>query len=427
MQDTLNIIKKFIPKKIFTFFQPAYHYLIILIGTIIYRFPSKKIHIIGITGTKGKSTTTEIMNSILEAAGYKTALSNTIRFKIGDESKANKYKMSMPGRFFMQKFLYQAVKEGCSHAVIEITSEGSKQFRHKFIDLDAFIFTNLSPEHIESHGSYEKYRQAKLNIADNLDNKSKKNTILVANKDDIESELFLEKKADKKITYSLSDVKPFNIDDDGIEMRFNKTTFYSKLNGEFNIYNILAAATLANELGIPHETIKKGVENLDVVKGRVQKVDAGQEFDVIVDYAHTADSLEKLYKAFPNKKKVCVLGNTGGGRDKWKRPEMAKIAEKYCEEIILTNEDPYDEDPKKIIKEMSSAISDSKKPIHEILDRRIAINTAIEKAKKIGKNSVVLISGKGTDPYIMEANNKKTPWSDFEVAKEEIKKVTKTN
>jgi len=161
MQDTLNIIKKFIPKKIFTFFQPAYHYLIILIGTIIYRFPSKKIHIIGITGTKGKSTTTEIMNSILEAAGYKTALSNTIRFKIGDESKANKYKMSMPGRFFMQKFLYQAVKEGCSHAVIEITSEGSKQFRHKFIDLDAFIFTNLSPEHIESTDQKKKNDQQK--------------------------------------------------------------------------------------------------------------------------------------------------------------------------------------------------------------------------------------------------------------------------
>ena len=187
----------------------------------------------------------------------------------------------------------------------------------------------------------------------------------------------------------------------------------------------MAAATLADELGIPHETIKKGIENLDEVKGRVQKVNAGQEFDVIVDYAHTADSLEKLYKAFPDKKKVCVLGNTGGGRDKWKRPEMAKIADKYCEEIILTNEDPYDEDPEKIIKEMSSAISESKKPIHEIMDRRIAINTAIKRASKIGKDSVVLISGKGTDPYIMEANNKKTPWSDFEVTKEEINKIIK--
>jgi len=420
MQKILNKIKKIIPKKLFAAGQPIYHYLLTLAGAIIYKFPSKKLYVIGITGTKGKSTTVEIMNSILEAEGYKTSLSNTIRFKIDEDSMPNKYKMSMPGRFFMQKFLSDSIKAGCTHSVIEITSEGSKQFRHKFIDLDSFIFTNLSPEHIESHGSYEKYRQAKLNIAENLNNKSKKDTIMVVNGDDIESELFLEKSADKKISYSLSDAKPMNLDG-GIEMRFEKTTFYSKLEGEFNVYNILAAATLANELGISHEVIKKGVENLSEVKGRVQKVNLGQNFEVVVDYAHTPDSLEKLYQAFPNKKKVCVLGNTGGGRDTWKRPVMAQVAEKYCDEIILTNEDPYDENPQKIIDEMKNAIKN--KPVQDIIDRRMAINMAIKKAKEIGDNSVVLISGKGTDPYIMEENDKKTPWSDFEVAKEELQKV----
>jgi len=419
MQKILEKIKRIIPKKIFENAQPIYHYLLVLTGAIIYRFPSKKIYVTGITGTKGKSTTVEILNSIFEAAGYKTALSNTIRFKIGDKSIPNKYKMSMPGRFFMQKFLSDAVKENCSHAVVEITSEGSKQFRHKFIDLDSFIFTNLSPEHIESHGSYEKYRQAKLNIADNLKNKSKKNTIMIVNEEDIESELFLEKYADKKISFSLSDAKPFNIEK-GIEMRYGKTTIYSKLQGEFNVYNILAAVKLADELGIGHEIIKKGVENLDEVKGRVQKVNVGQEFDVIIDYAHTPDSLEKLYKTFDNKKKVCVLGNTGGGRDTWKRPVMAKIANENCDHIILTNEDPYDEDPKKIINEMNEAIE---KRADVIIDRRQAINSAIEKANKIGKDAVVLISGKGTDPYIMEENGKKIPWSDYDVAKEELEKI----
>jgi len=420
MQNILNKIKKIIPKELFKAGQPIYHYLLTLTGAIIYRFPSKKLYVIGITGTKGKSTTVEIMNSILETAGYKTSLSNTIRFKIDEASKPNKYKMSMPGRFFMQKFLADSIKEGCTHAVVEITSEGSKQFRHKFIDLDAFIFTNLSPEHIESHGSYEKYRQAKLNIAKNLNNKSKKNTIMVVNGDDIESELFLEEQADKKISYSLSDAKPISLNN-GIEMRFDKTTFYSKLEGEFNAYNILAAATLADALGISHETIKKGVENLSEVKGRVQKIDLGQDFQVVVDYAHTPDSLEKLYQAFPNNKKVCVLGNTGGGRDTWKRPVMAQVAEKYCDEIILTNEDPYDEDPQKIIDEMKKVIKN--KPVYDIMDRRAAIKTAIKTAKKLGGDSVVLISGKGTDPYIMEENNKKTPWSDFEVAKEELQKL----
>jgi UDP-N-acetylmuramoyl-L-alanyl-D-glutamate--2,6-diaminopimelate ligase len=416
MEKILRFVEKFIPKKIYKLGQPFYHYALTLIGAIIYRFPARKLYIVGITGTKGKSTTTEILNSIFEAAGYKTATANTIRFKIGEESKPNKYKMSMPGRFFMQKFLRQAVDAGCTHAVIEITSEGSKQFRHKFIFLDCFIFTNLSPEHIESHGSYENYRQAKVNIAKLLDC-GKKNTIMVLNGDDKEHVEFEKEKADRKIKYSLSDAKPVDLSN-GIQMRFNKTTFYSKLNGEFNVYNILAAATMAHEIGIDDEVIKKGVEQIDEVAGRVQKVNLGQDFEVVIDYAHTIESLEELYKAFPDKKKVCVLGNTGGGRDKWKRPGMAKVAEQYCDEIILTNEDPYDEDPLSIIEDMEKAIT--KKTAQIILNRRKAINTAIRKAKK---DWVVLISGKGTDPYIMEANGQKTPWSDYEVAKEELSKI----
>jgi UDP-N-acetylmuramoyl-L-alanyl-D-glutamate--2,6-diaminopimelate ligase len=420
MEKILRIIEKFIPKRIYKFFQPTYHFCLTLTGAIIYRFPARHLYITGVTGTKGKSTTTEILNSIFETAGYKTALSNTIRFKIGDDSKSNKYKMSMPGRFFMQKFLRQAVDAGCTHAIIEITSEGSKQFRHNFIFLDSFIFTNLSPEHIESHGSYENYRQAKLNIAKLLA-WPKKNTVMAVNIDDKESEHFLKEKADTKITYSLADAKPIDLSR-GIQMRFHKSTIYSPLEGEFNVYNILGAMTLASAIGLDDEIIKKGVEKVNEVAGRVQKVNLGQDFDVIIDYAHTIESLEELYKAFPNKKKICVLGNTGGGRDKWKRPGMAKIAEQYCEEIILTNEDPYDEDPLQIIEEMEKALT--KKTAHIILNRRKAINTALRRAKS---GYVVLISGKGTDPYIMEADGKKTPWSDYEVAKEELMNVLKKN
>ncbi|HMP67270.1 MAG TPA: UDP-N-acetylmuramyl-tripeptide synthetase [Candidatus Paceibacterota bacterium] len=419
MEKILRKIEKFIPKKIFTFAQPAYHYLLTLTGAIIYRFPARKLFVIGVTGTKGKSTTTEIINAILEEAEYKTALSNTIRFKIDDKSVANKYKMSMPGRFFMQKFLRDAIKNNCTHAVVEITSEGSKQFRHKFIGLDAFVFTNLAREHIESHGSYEKYREAKLKIADNL---AKKKGIMVVNSDDAESEHFLNRvDVTKKIKFSLTDAKPINFGEK-TEMRFGKSTLYSPLLGEFNVYNILAAATLAREIGISEEIIKKAVENLTEIPGRAQKVIAGQNFDVIVDYAHTPESLTELYKAFPNKRKICILGNTGGGRDKWKRPVMAKIAEQYCDEIILTNEDPYNEDPFEIVREMRDAISDSQKLVKIIIDRREAIKEALSRAKK---DTVVLISGKGTDPYIMGADGEKTPWSDYNVAKEEIEKILK--
>lgn len=420
MEKVLRKIEKFIPKKVYRFFQPVYHYGMTLAGAIIYGFSAKKLYIVGITGTKGKTSTSEIVNAILEHAGKKTALSNGIRFKIGDKSRLNKFKMSMPGRFFMQKFLHDAVKAGCTHAVVEMTSEGSKMFRHKFIWLDAFIFTNIAPEHIESHGSFAKYLNAKLSLADNLNKKKK--TLLIVNGDEAEAEKFLEKNADQKISYSMSNSKPLDLTN-GIKMRFDKTTLYSPLLGEFNAYNILAAATFAKAIGISDEIIKEAIENLKQIPGRAQKIEAGQNFEVYVDYAHTKESLEALYKSFPNKKKVCVLGNTGGGRDKWKRPEMAKIADQYCDEIILTDEDPYDEDPNQIIKEMKSAIT--QKPVTVIMDRRSAINAALVKANSINKESesVVLITGKGTDPYIMGPNGTKTPWLDSEVATEELRKI----
>lgn len=426
MEKVLRIIEKCIPKKVYRFFQPVYHYGMTLCGACLYGFPAKKIYVVGITGTKGKTSTSEIVNAILEKAGKKTALSNGIRFKIGDSSRLNKFKMSMPGRFFMQKFLYDAVKAGCTHAVVEMTSEGSKMFRHKFIWLDAFIFTNLAPEHIESHGSYINYLNAKLKLANNLQG-PKKNTLLIVNGDDPESQHFLEKQADRKISYSLSNSKPLDLTD-GIKMRFDKVTLYSPLPGEFNAYNILAAATFAKEIGISDEIIKEAIENLKEIPGRAQKINNGQDFDVYVDYAHTKESLEALYQTFPNKKKICVLGNTGGGRDKWKRPEMAKIADEYCDSIILTDEDPYDEDPEQIVNEMRTAIT--QKPVEVIMDRRTAIHAAIEKAntiQKSGSSSVVLITGKGTDPYIMGPNGTKIPWLDSEIATEEITKVLQNN
>jgi UDP-N-acetylmuramoyl-L-alanyl-D-glutamate--2,6-diaminopimelate ligase len=425
MEKILRTIEKIVPKKLYKAAQPTYHFLMAWLGAVIYRMPAKELYVIGITGTKGKSSVGEMVNAILEDAGYKTALANTIRLKIGEDSKPNKFKMSMPGRFYLQKFLRGAVKSGCTHAVVEMTSEGSKFFRNKFIPEDAFIFTNLTPEHIESHGSFEKYKEAKLNIARNIKKPEQINknlnksgqTIGVINIDDAEHEEFYEVGYDKKVGYSITDAKPLDLSH-GIKMRFGKSTIYSNLEGEFNAYNILAAASLCEAMGISHDNIRRGIENLTEIPGRVQKIKSNKGFEIVIDYAHTAESLEALYKAFPNQRKICVLGNTGGGRDKWKRPVMAQVAETHCDEIILTNEDPYDEDPMKIISEMEEALQNKKASI--ILNRREAIHTAITKA---GPKSVVLITGKGTDPYIMEADGKKTPWSDYEVSKEELSKI----
>jgi len=433
MDNILRKIKKLIPRKIFSVLAPIYHYKLALLGAFIYGFPSKDIKVVLVTGTKGKSSTTEFINAMLESAGRKTALLGTIRFKIGEKTWANKFKMTTPGRFFVQKFLRDAVTAGCEYAILEMSSEAAKQYRHKFIAIDALIFTNISPEHIESHGSFEKYLNAKLSLAKALEKSNKVGRIVVANADDPESEKFLAINVPVKVSFKLEDAKPFELTETGSTFTLFGQQMHTVLPGKFNLYNILAAANYAYTQGVSTERIKIAVEHLDEIKGRVQKIQAGQDFTVVVDYAHTADSLKNLYEAFPNSQKICVLGNCGGGRDTWKRPEMARIADTYCDEIILTDEDPYDDNPEQIIEEMRVAIE--KKPVLVIMDRRVAIHTAIERARILEKNNknqngsgkvAVLISGKGTDPYIMRKNGTKEPWSDATVAEEELKKSVRT-
>jgi len=419
MEKILRHIKRMVPKRLFRALQPLYHGTLATLGAIWYNFPSRKLYVIGVTGTKGKSTTSELITAILEEAGHTVALSNTIRIKIADESRPNLYKMSMPGRFFIQKFLAQAVKEDCGFAVLEMTSEGAKLNRHKHIEMDALIFTNLSPEHIESHGSFEAYRDAKLLLKTALLTSSKPKRLLVANTDDEHGALFLDVgDGVTALPYNLKKAEPYATNERGTLLTFEGKSIHSPLPGTFNIYNILAAATCTRAIGTKLDVIKSAVEKLSIVKGRVERIDEGQKFGVIVDYAHTADSLEKLYQSFPDHRKICVLGNCGGGRDTKKRPVMAQIAEKYCSEIILTNEDPYDEDPKKIIQDMQNGLQ--KKQAKVIIDRRLAIQHALSLAQE---HDMVFITGKGTDPYIMEANGKKTEWSDERVTREELHRL----
>ena len=420
MDTLLYYLKRLIPSSLFRTFQPPYHFFFSLLGALYYRFPSKEITVIGVTGTKGKSSVVELVNAIFEADGKRTALMGTIRFKLGEKSERNMYKMTMPGRFFTQKFLRDAVNAGCDVAIIEMTSEGVRQFRHKFIHLDALIFTNLSPEHIESHGSYEKYIAAKLELAHALENSQKRPRYMIANSDDAHGGEFLKAKVEHSLPYALSDLELHTLNKDDISLVIDGSTIRVPLVGLFNVYNTLAAITCARAFGVPLKTIHNALTNLAPIKGRVERFKspktADKKITAVVDYAHTTDSLEKLYKAFEKERKICVLGNTGGGRDKWKRPEMGRIAGTYCERVILTNEDPYDEDPEKIVEEMARGIEDETK-LSIIMDRRRAIRTALMEAPD---GSVVLISGKGTDPYIMGPNNTKTPWSDAKVVQQEM-------
>jgi len=400
-----EIIKKFIPN----FLLGWYHFLLALLGAVFYEFPSKKIKVIGVTGTNGKSTVVNLIIRTLEEAGFKVASLSSIEFKIGKKTWPNKLKMTMPGRFKIQNFLRQAVNNKCQYAVLEVTSEGIKQHRHQFVDFNVAVFTNLSPEHIETHGSFENYRAAKGKLFQTTKN------IHVINIDDKNAQYFLQFPANKKYTYGLTQG----------DINTKNTQFKLRLIGDFNIYNALAAICVGLSQGINLEICQKAVERAEGIPGRMEMV-IKEPFKVIVDYAVTPDALEKLYqiirRTFNPQRIIAVFGACGGGRDKWKRQVLGEIAAKYCDRIFLTNEDPYDEDEFQIISQIEAGVTIDKKLATEIiLDRRRAIRESLRSAET---NDVVVITGKGCEPWICVKGGKKIPWDDRKVVLEEFEKLS---
>ena len=372
--------------------------------------------VIGVTGTSGKSTTVDFIARILEEAGQKVASMSSVRFKIGDREWKNELKMTMPGRFKIQKFFKQAIQSKCKYAVLEVTSEGIKQFRHKFIDFNTAVFTNLSPEHIESHGGFENYRNEKLKLF-----KATKNLHII-NADDENADYFAKIRASKKYYFGVKSKKADLIAEhvvskyDGMGFVVNGTQFKLDLMGEFNVYNALAAISVGLTQGISLEVCKKALEKISNIPGRMDIV-AKEPFLAIVDYAHTPEQLEQVYKSLSLKPLICVLGSCGGGRDTWKRPVLGKVASQYCKEIIITNEDPYDEDPLEIMEQIASGINSEVTPnsYHIVLDRKEAIKKAVSMAKP---GDALIITGKGSEIWMCLAGGIKIPWSDKEIVKE---------
>lgn len=325
----------------------------------------------------------------------------------------------MPGRFFIQRFLGRAERANCSVAIVEMTSEGARQHRHRFIELDALVFTNLAPEHIESHGSLEAYANAKYEIGLQLLRSRKRPRIMVANADDKESSRYLTLKVEHALPFSLAAQSPYAADENGGYFTFEGVRVALKQPGIFSLMNGIAAATTARAFGIAPQTIADALACVEKIPGRAERIQAGQDFLVIVDYAHTPDSLRALYEAYKARRKICVVSATGGGRDAWKRPVMGRIAEQYCDHIIVTNEDPYDEDPMQIMSDVAHGMS---RAPEIVADRRAAIRSAFERAKK---GDVVLLTGKGTDVYIHGASGKNVQWSDAQVAREELSSLLK--
>jgi len=409
-----------------------YHFSLAFLGALIYQSPSKKLKVIGVTGTKGKSTTVEMIAGILKEDGSKVASLSSIKFNLNGKEKKNILRMTMPGRFKIQQFLRQAVNEGCKYLVLEVSSQGIEQHRHRFIDFEIAVITNLAPEHIEAHGGFENYKRAKGKLFQAVKG------IHILNLDDKNIEYFLKFPAEKKYGYSLrtsnsqliQDPKykilatNQKINEKGVVFNINNTEFQLNLLGAFNIYNALASICVGLSQGIDLETCKKGLEKVKGVPGRMETV-ISEDFKVIVDYAVTPDSLENAYLAvkenFNPKEMICVLGACGGGRDKWKRPILGEIAKNHCNRIILTNEDPYDEDPMEIINQIARSAGSG---VKKILDRREAIK---ESLKIANTGDVVIITGKGSESCMCMAGGKKIPWDDRDVAREEFQKLNTKN
>lgn len=432
----ITVVKKYIPRSV----MQVYHKTLALVASYYYGRPSEKMIIIGVTGTNGKSSTVNIIGKLLEHEEAPVGFGTTANFKIADREWINETKMTMLGRFQLQKLLADMVTAGCRYAIIESSSQGIEQYRHLGINYDYLVFTNLTPEHIEAHGGFDNYKEAKGKLFAHLKRCGKKvlkgvevPKKIIVNIDDAHADYFLSFWADEKIGYTLRDahradvdrmytVKDVHLSSGGVSFNFEGTLFDSQLVGEFNVYNVAAALSIAYEENVDLVQLNQRLRGMQGIPGRMEVISEGQDFLVIVDYAPEPQSVQMLYDTidfFDKNTLIHVLGSCGGGRDVARRPILGKMAGKKADYVIVTNEDPYDDNPMDIIFDVAQGAQEEGKAVDRDLfiieDRRQAIQKAISLARK---GDLVLITGKGCEQYIMSKDGSKIPHDDREVARE---------
>lgn len=379
--------------------------------------------VIGVTGTNGKSSTVQFIAQLLEALDYKVGYTTTAGFSIAGEVIENRMKMTMPGRFYLQKLLRNMVHAGCQFAVIETSSEGIKQFRHLGINYDVAVFTNLTPEHIESHGSFEKYKQAKGRLFSHLAQSSRKTIdgkklqkVSVVNIDDPHAEFFAAFPVDDLVTFSWEST---DATINGKDLEIPLLATFQKMNATGAVAALIAA-------GLEKKRVESVLSQLRPIAGRFQSIDCGQDFHVIVDYAYEPYALQALYEAvekIPHERIIGIHGSAGGGRDVARRPKIGELAARHEDVTIVTNEDPYDEDPREIIEAVAAGAERlgmvRGKDLHLIDEREEAIQFAVSEANR---GDIVLITGKGSEPVMAVEGGRKVPWSDEDAAVRALRK-----
>lgn len=396
-----------------------------------YGSPSRKLSVVGVTGTNGKTTTTSLIATILRSAGHETGVIGTIETVIGERRLPAKN--TTPESIELQRILKEMVDRGLSHCVMEVSSHALAMGRVRGISFAQALFTNLTQDHLDYHGSMEEYARAKGLLFSQLGNiYSESLRPAILNADDPHSAGFARVTAQPVITYGIeneADVMATDISMDENGIRFTLRTWnggkfmaHISLIGRFNLYNSLAALTSAYLLGIPFEQGIEAIRTITGVSGRFEKVEEGQDFTVIVDYAHTPDGLENVLstvRQLAKRRVFCVVG-AGGERDRGKRPKMARVAERYADFLFLTSDNPRREDPAAILQEMKTGlIHDTHCKTEVISDRKEAITRAIALAEP---GDIVLIAGKGHETYQILGTDV-IHFDDREVAGEAIRRL----
>lgn len=396
-----------------------------------YGNPAKHLKVIAVTGTNGKTTTVNYINEILKEAGHKTAMFSTALIEVAGNVQLNDLNATVGITKRMQEFFRDAKKASVDYVVLEVTSHALDQHKLDTVPIEAAVMTNLTQDHLDYHKTMERYAAAKGKLF------ATEPKFIVLNRDDEWFDYFNKYMASgQKITYGKNTAAEAKIDYIKLYKKGSEATVVidhqtklqlaTALPGEYNVYNMTAAAATTYLLGVKLTDIVEGIANLEGVPGRFEYVTKGTGYEVIVDYAHTPDALEKLLEAAKSitKNRVILVFGATGDRDKGKRPIMGEIAAKYADRIILTDEESYNEDPQAIRDQVREGIEAARATMKmtEIADRYQAIEKALSVAKK---DDIVLITGMGHEQYRI-VNGERLPWNDGDVVREIVAKNRKT-
>ena len=432
-----KVLRSLAPERLLS----LYHYFLALAAAARYGFPSRQIVVIGITGTKGKTSTANFIWSCLSAGGVHAGILTTANIRIGDRELLNAYHMTMPGPFTIQRLLRQMVDAGCTHCVIETTSEGLKQHRNVGIQYDIGVFTNLFPEHLPSHGgSFDAYKEMKGKMFSSLRAHPNKiigrkqvEKVIIANAASEHAPYFLAFPADRKVTFAVDTKADYmaqevRSSEAGVAFKVGGAEFRLGIPGAFNVSNALPAIIISRLANIDDASIARGLASLSIIPGRMERIEEGQNFTVFVDYAHEGESMRNVLETAtamraPGGKIVVLLGAEGGGRDKAKRPIMGKLTGTMADYVVVSNVDPYDDDPQEILEDIADAAEKSGKKrdanLFVIEDRRAGIEKALSLARA---GDIVLITGKGAEQS-MVLGGRSIPWDDRTVVREKLHKM----